>query len=225
MVKGCDARAVVVLVRESQIERSAVVLIGMVCDGMGQPRAPKCASCGVHLPAEVDILLRPSGDASSPCNPVAPAGQADAGEAQNETGNGRYAALDRLLALAPSERLAYWKEELARCTRCYACRQVCPMCYCRQCLVEKNRPQCIDTSPTLKGNFAWHITRAFHLAGRCIGCDQCSQVCPAGIDLGLLNLSLARAAERHFGFLAGEDPAAEPLVGSYADDDREGFIR
>ena len=47
------------------------------------------------------------------------------------------------------------------------------MCYCRQCIVDKNRPVAISTSATLKGNFAWQITRAFHLAGRCVGCDEC----------------------------------------------------
>ena len=69
------------------------------------------------------------------------------------------------------------------------------MCYCRQCIVDKNRPVVISTSATLKGNFAWQITRAFHLAGRCVGCDECTRACPAGIDLRLLNLSLAKAAE------------------------------
>ena len=33
------------------------------------------------------------------------------------------------------------------------------------CIVEKNRPTAIDTSATLKGNFAWHITRAFTSPG------------------------------------------------------------
>ena len=69
----------------------------------------------------------------------------------------------------------------------------------------------ISTSATLKGNFAWQITRAFHLAGRCVGCDECTRVCPAGIDLRLLNLSLAKAAEENFGYRAGMDLAAEPI--------------
>jgi ferredoxin len=91
--------------------------------------------------------------------------------------------------------------------------------------VDKNRPTVIDTSATLKGNFAWQITRAFHLAGRCVGCDQCTRVCPAGIDLRLLNLSLAQAAEEEFSFRAGEDPKQEPILGSYSPADRENFIR
>jgi ferredoxin len=99
------------------------------------------------------------------------------------------------------------------------------MCYCRQCIVDKNRPVSIDTSATLKGNFAWQITRAFHLAGRCIGCDECSRVCPAGIDLRLLNLSLAKAAEEQFDYRAGVDPQKLPLIGAYSQQDHEEFIR
>jgi ferredoxin len=99
------------------------------------------------------------------------------------------------------------------------------MCYCERCLADKNRPQAIDTSPHRKGNFAWHLSRAIHLAGRCVGCDECTRACPAGIDLRLLNLALARAAETQFGYRAGMDPAVEPVVGAYSLQDKEDFIR
>jgi len=211
VVKGCDARALVVLEKESQIERSGIVAIGMACAGQNQP---KCEACDVAVPRSVDIVI----------------GQAASLETQREEGNAqrrssRDAALDALRAKPPAERIAYWMRELSRCVKCYACRQVCPMCYCERCIVDKNRPTVIDTSATLKGNFAWQITRAFHLAGRCVGCDQCTAACPAGIDLGLLNLSLARAAEEHFGYRPGMDPDAEPIVGAYSIQDREDFIR
>jgi coenzyme F420-reducing hydrogenase delta subunit/ferredoxin len=137
----------------------------------------------------------------------------------------RYAALDALKRMSPDERLSYWTSEFDRCLKCYACRQVCPMCYCERCLADKNRPQAIDTSPTRMGNFAWHIARAMHLAGRCVGCDECTRACPAGIDLRLLNLTLAEAAERQFNYRAGVDPNAEPIIGCYALTDQEEFIR
>ena len=173
-VKPCDERAIVVLEKESQIDRSQLVVIGLPCEGVGQPRLPKCATCGVHVPRHADIVVgRPPADAPA----------AD--------GKSRYAALEEFMKKTPEERLAYWRRELSRCVKCYACRQVCPMCYCRQCIVDKNRPVAISASATLKGNFAWQIARAFHLAGRCVGCDECTRVCPAGIDLRLLNLSLA----------------------------------
>jgi ferredoxin len=137
----------------------------------------------------------------------------------------RYAELEEFLKKSPEERMAYWKKELSRCIKCYACRQVCPMCYCRQCIVDKNRPVSISTSATLVGNFAWQITRAFHLAGRCVSCGECTRACPAGIDLQWLNLTLAKAAEEQFQYRPGMDPSDEPIVGSYSQQDREEFIR
>ena len=85
-------------------------------------------------------------------------------------------------------------------------------------------PISIDPAPSTKGNFAWHIARAFHLAGRCIGCGACAQACPVRIDLGLLNMQLARAAKKHFGYQAGVDPSVELLIGSFSQQDKEEFI-
>jgi formate dehydrogenase (coenzyme F420) beta subunit len=206
VVKGCDARTLVVLEKDSQIDRGEIVAIGMACEGVGNPRAAKCLACDVHMPAGVDVTI---------------------GQAANEPAlaESRYAELEEFMKKSPAERLAYWLGELGRCVKCYACRQVCPLCYCERCLADKNRPTCIDTSATLKGNMAWHIARAFHQAGRCVGCDECSRVCPAGINLRLLNMSLARAAEQNFGFRPGMDREAEPAVGTYGLQDKEDFIR
>jgi coenzyme F420-reducing hydrogenase delta subunit/ferredoxin len=142
-----------------------------------------------------------------------------------EPGKPDFADLDALLALPPAERMAWWASEFARCTRCYACRQACPMCYCERCVADKNRPVAIDASPTPIGNFAWQITRAFHQAGRCSGCGACNNACPAGIDLRLLNQAVGRAVAEQFGFRPGVDAAAPPPVGSWAPSDREDFIR
>jgi len=133
--------------------------------------------------------------------------------------------LDRLAKMTREERWDFWQRELSRCVKCYACRQVCPLCYCKRCIVDKNRPTALDTSATLKGNFAWQITRAFHQAGRCVGCGECARVCPAGIDLHLLNQSLARAARESFHYEAGMDPETNPIIGSYSQDDKENFIQ
>lgn len=206
IVKGCDERALVVLEQESQITRDGIYVIGMDCDGVGNPRAAKCASCEVRMPRYADATI------GEP-KPVTPAADS------------RYAELDAFMKKTPAERMAYWRAEFARCVKCYACREVCPMCYCNRCLADKNRPTVIDTSATIKGNLAWHITRAFHQAGRCVGCDECTRACPAGINLRLLNQSLAKAAERAFAYRAGMDPETPPVIGSFSLEDKENFIQ
>lgn len=217
IVKGCDAKALIVLEKESQIDRSQMVVIGMACQGVtgGEPSegqdpraatAAKCKVCDVHMPRHVDITL----------------GETDSGPV---TAAWRYSDLDAFMDQAPEERMSFWQDEFERCIKCYACRQACPLYYCEQCVVDKNRPTRVNTSASLKGNYAWHITRAFHLAGRCIGCDECTRACPAGIDLRLLNMSLARAAEDHFSYRPGYDPQADGVVGAFSEQDKESFIR
>ena len=202
VIKPCDEKSLIVLEKESQIERAGLHVIGMACDGVGQP---KCTFCRQRTPRFADETL---GQAAVPAPPAMPPN--------------RFAAL---MALSPPERMAFWTKEFERCVKCYACRQDCPLCYCERCIVDKNRPIEIDPAPSMKGNFAWHITRAFHLAARCVGCGECSRACPAGIDLALLNIAVHKAAQENFGYEAGIDPAAEPLIGSYALQDKEDFIR
>ena len=219
VVKGCDAKAVAGLLREAQLERDQVVLIGVRCGGVvTEPTAAaapaltvdtvasRCWGCDVREPASVDVLV---GDAQ-PEPPVT--------AALDE----RIAELD---ALPVEERLAFWTKEMERCTQCYACRQACPLCFCERCIVEKTEPQWIETSPHARGNFAWHLTRAQHLAGRCVGCGECERACPVGIPLSLLNRKLQQVVYELYGYTVSEDPSVPAPIGAYAVDDTQDFIQ
>jgi len=213
VVKGCDAKAIGVLELEKQLDRNDVFVIGVTCGGVREQEniQEKCFSCDVQMPPHCDAVTvgtRPSLLA-----------------VRNVEPHERYARLQKLMEMSDDERFEYWKREFARCIKCYACRQNCPMCYCEVCVVDKNRPVRIDPSATLKGNLAWNILRAFHLAGRCVGCSACRMACPAGIDLDLLNLSVAKVAEEQFGFRAGMPQNTKPLIGTFSPDDQEEFIQ
>jgi len=135
------------------------------------------------------------------------------------------ARIKELAAMSAEDRAAFWEEQFAKCTRCYACRAACPMCYCQRCIVEKNTPQWISTAAREHGNYAWNVIRAFHLAGRCTECGACEAACPQGIPLMLLNEKVAGDVADEFAAKPGYDPEAKPVIGSFNVDDKEDFIR
>ena len=68
----------------------------------------------------------------------------------------------------------------------------------------------------------FHIIRAFHVAGRCTDCGECSRVCPQGIPLHLLNRKFIQDINRFYGeYQAGADPDARGPLTSYTTGDVE----
>ena len=218
VVKGCDLKALVGLMGEAQLKREDLYLIGIPCAGVlastVQPAtalttdtiAPKCTECDAHLPEGCDFV--------PDLQPVTPALEQ------------KYAVeIARLEALTPAERWAYWKEQFAKCIKCYACRQVCPFCFCEQCLCDRNKPQMVDTTPRPAGNTAWHIVRTMHLAGRCAGCAECERVCPMDIPLNLLNRKMAKELKELYDHEAGFEVNDKGPMATFTDKDDQSFIK
>jgi Fe-S oxidoreductase len=165
------------MVAENQYRRDQVYALGVSCEGIRRPDGDiqtRCISCQEAVPIVCDSLI--SGATTSFIPRLSSYAHEEIAKLQNA---------------APAERLEFWLGQFDRCIRCYACRQACPMCNCPVCLYERDESTFIGLGIGLNEKRTFHLGRAYHLAGRCVGCNECERACPMNIPISLLTQKLA----------------------------------
>ena len=131
--------------------------------------------------------------------------------------------MEKLEKMTPDERFAFWQGELSRCIRCNACRNVCPACTCEKCVFDN--PASGVENKAAANTFEdqmFHIIRAFHVAGRCTDCGECSRVCPQHIPLHLLNRKFIKDIDEFYGeYQAGAEVGSRAPLVNYTTGDLE----
>lgn len=138
----------------------------------------------------------------------------------------RFAEVDRIEAMGREERRAYFDNVYSACIRCYACRNACPVCTCRECFVEQERVGWQGKEHNVDEARFYGLTRAFHVGDRCIECGECERVCPMHLPLMSLVHKQVRDIDRLFGPYEGgglSDSGPDPLR-TYKTDDIEEFM-
>ena len=240
--KGSDGRSVVGLVKERKVPRDNIVIVAAPCDGVVDDGAVRQRFNGAEI-TEAKV----SGDAikatdgagkklsvelaevlSDACRECAvrnaPVRDVLVGEAGDEPsaspGNGN----GRLASLSDAERWQLFRREMSKCIRCYACRQACPNCYCKECFAELARPRWLGAGDSVENVMFFHLGRMIHQAGRCVDCGACVRACPMGVDLRPFTHKLVRDAKELFGFEAGLDLETPPPLTVFRPEDPEEFI-
>ena len=235
-LKPCDSYSFVQLMKEHRVDREKAYIIGVGCWGKLDPR--KLGTEGI-LDVEIqgDVLKITSlyGDETvaykdamlERCHVCKGKEHRVFDEKLLESADTvdaeRFAEVEKIEAMSPEEKFAYFQAELSKCIRCNACRNVCPACSCRKCVfdsVKFDSTQKANTTPFEEKMF--HIIRAFHVAGRCTDCGECSRVCPQGIPLHLFNRKFIKDINKLYGeYQAGEDLEAKAPLTSFRTDDAE----
>ena len=240
-LKPCDTYSFNQLICEHRFDREKVYAIGVSCNGMvdiGRIREitgegisaieengdallvhtlyddePKSVNCA-------DVLAERCVSCKSKKHVAYDELIGDEGEVLDSD---RFDEVEKLEAMTPDERFAFWQNELSRCIRCNACRDACPACTCEKCVFDNPNSGVESKAPG--GDFEeklFHIIRAYHVAGRCTDCGECSRVCPQNIPLHLLNRKFIKDMNNTYGeYQAGETTDQRAPLVNFTQDDPE----
>jgi len=171
VTRGCEERGLIEMAKHNQVDLARITMIGLACTA---EERDECR-CAWPYPSRIDVGEKVEGSA-------------DALVAEHE---------QRSLA----ERANFWKQQFARCIKCYACRTVCPQCFCETCVLENNL--WVESGMLAPPFPSYHLIRAYHTVAKCVGCTECERACPADIPLTVLYTLLRRDAEAMFGYVPG----------------------
>lgn len=205
-LKPGDTYSFTELLKENRIKREDVYAVGVPCQDSLDGGA-MCESCAGKKHVSCDELLGVDENYES-------------GESE------RLKILSDFESMSEDEKNAFWKNEFARCIRCNACRNVCPACTCEKCVFDNNK--LYTTQKVAETSFEeslFHIIRAWHVAGRCTDCGECSRVCPQRIPLHLLNRKYIKDINEIYGeYQAGSDMETKAPMLTYTTGDAEASI-
>ncbi len=241
-LKPCDTYSFNQLLKEHRINRENVYVVGVECYGKAdiekikalgisgitgiksengnfiistiygdktvakyEVMAERCLSCKSKKHVVYDELIGEDGDVID---------------------SDRFDMVEKLENMTSDERYEFWRNELSRCIRCNACRNVCPACTCENCVFDNDKSGVANKaiSDSFEENM-FHIIRAFHVAGRCTDCGECSRVCPQHIPLHLLNRKFIKDINELYGeYQAGADTESRAPLTNFTKEDVEPSI-
>lgn len=201
-VRGCDSRAVNRMIMDNQLKRENLYLIGIPCDGK---KNRICDTCSHRNPVVYDTLI--------------------GAVVEEEVNDKRFQEVEEFEKLNQDERYKYWALQYDKCIRCYACRNVCPACNCRECYAEQEKEGWQGKQNNRMQNQVYGLTRAYHVGDRCIECGECERVCPMGLPIMRQTRKMLKDINDLFGeYECGLSDDRAPVLGEYDLNDIDEFM-
>jgi formate dehydrogenase subunit beta len=120
--------------------------------------------------------------------------------------------------------------QLQPCIRCYNCREVCPICYCKECLLipakmgysSERYLRRAEKKGQIKmpvDTVLYHLTKMNHMACSCVACGLCEQACPMDIPLGRIYSRVGGHVQALFDYVPGRSLEEELPVTTFKEEE------
>lgn len=135
-----------------------------------------------------------------------------------EKARGEVAGLENLLST------------FAPCINCHNCRVACPICYCKECLLdsptfeweaekylERAEKRGALRMPT--DTLLFHLTRLNHMVISCVGCGLCQEACPTSIPVSTIFRLVGARVQGVFDYVPGRSLEEELPLAVFKEDE------
>jgi formate dehydrogenase subunit beta len=245
MLRPCEIRAYNELVKLNQIEREDIIAVSIDCPGTVSLKQELDA---IPLkPSEITKYLQSPGRMRWACE-VCREKRGVIGDAgiridktgifwafsYTEKGETLLSLIEGDIKEAPAEMLICenkesgkfstdmdeFSKDFSKCIMCKNCRDMCPVCYCIDCVFNGdeylpkgdaliNKIFRTGSSAMPQGKELFHMIRMFHVSQSCVSCGACEEACPQGIPLTKYFKGISERLQGMFSYMSGRSLGEE----------------
>lgn len=239
MLRPCEIRAYNELIKLTQIEREGIIAISIDCIGTvslkeqidGIPTDPDrlrdyfkdaenmrwaCRVCKERRGVVGDTGIRFDKDGHAWVFPYTEKGEAllslldgDVAECGTEMLIPEPGKTDKF-----QTDMETFSKDFSKCIMCKNCRDMCPVCYCIDCVFNGdeylpkgdallNKIFRTGSADMPQGKELFHLIRMFHVSQVCVGCGACEEACPQGIPLTKYFKGISERLQGMFSYMSG----------------------